>query len=97
MDSLMQLLLANDVDGALAAANSGMQLEGGLGAFRLFLFIFLGIVGMGYCLAGRRREDRRLWWCGLALGIFPYFVHGTAFLVVIGLALAAFPFVRLRG
>jgi hypothetical protein len=62
-------------------------------ASQIFLGIFFGIVGMGYCFSGKRHGNGKLFACGLALGIFPYFVSNVLLLLFIGLALTAYPIV----
>jgi hypothetical protein len=62
-------------------------------ASQVFVWVFFGFVGMGYCYSGKRRGNGRLFLCGLALGIFPYFVHAIILQFLIGLTLTAYPIV----
>ncbi len=64
-----------------------------MGAYKIFLEIFLAMVGMGYWWSGKRHGNMRLMGCGIALGLFPYFVDGPWMLLLIGLTLVAFPIV----
>jgi hypothetical protein len=60
---------------------------------QIFLGIFFGLVGVGYCWSGKRQGSGRLFACGLALGIFPYFVGNIFLVILIGLLLTAYPIV----
>jgi len=62
-------------------------------ASQIFLNIFFGIIGMGYCYSGKRHSNGRLFICGLILGIFPYLVSGTVWLILIGIVVTGFPLV----
>ncbi len=64
-----------------------------MNAAQIFLSIFFGIVGMGYCWSGKRHGDMKLFACGLVLGIFPYFVTGTGWVLVLGSLITAYPIV----
>ncbi|MDB5107015.1 MAG: Amino acid transporter [Fibrobacteres bacterium] len=60
---------------------------------KLFVEFLFGMVGMGYFMAGKRRGDGRLLGCGLALGVFPYFVDNFWLILLLGGALTAIPFI----
>ena len=58
-------------------------------------FLF-GSIGFGFFLYGRKQRAIVPLVCGIALMAFPYFVSGTAWLLLIGAALIAIPyFVRI--
>ena len=50
-----------------------------------------GSLGFGYFLYGKKQGAVMPLVCGLLLMVFPYFISGTALLVLIGLVLAALP------
>lgn len=60
---------------------------------KLFVEILFGLVGMGYCFSGKRHGKYRLMGCGLALGLFPYFIDNLWVILLLGGALTAIPFV----
>ena len=55
--------------------------------------LLFGSAGIGFFMYGRKQEKVIPKYCGLALMIYPYFVPNTSYLVAIGLALLALPFV----
>jgi hypothetical protein len=58
----------------------------------IFLNIIFGSIGLGFFLYGKKQQRMVPLSCGIALMIFPYFVSGTALLVVVGLVLTAIPY-----
>ncbi len=58
----------------------------------LFWGLMFGVIGLGYFMYGRKQRAPVPLVCGIALGIFPYFVSNTWLMVAIGSALAAAPF-----
>lgn len=55
--------------------------------------IFFGIIGTGYFMYGRKAHNPVALAAGIGLGVFPYFVDGFVWTMVVGLVLAALPFV----
>lgn len=61
----------------------------------LFSQLLIGLVGLALFLYGRKSDDLKCVGCGLAVGIFPYFVHsilmlwGLTGLCLLGLFLAS--------
>lgn len=55
--------------------------------------IFFGIIGTGYFMYGRKAHNPVALAAGIGLGIFPYFVDGFLWTMLVGLVLAALPFV----
>lgn len=58
----------------------------------LYLGMFFGCLGMGYCVYGRRQRALIPFLCGLLLIVVPYFISNSFVLVAAGVALAALPF-----
>jgi hypothetical protein len=58
----------------------------------LFVWIVAGTVGVAYFIYGKRQESIRFLAAGVCLCIFPYVVHGLAAGILVGLGLAAAPF-----
>ena len=55
--------------------------------------IIFGFVGAGYFWVGKKRGNMRLLFCGLALGIFPYFVANPILALILGAVIAIFPLI----
>ncbi len=55
--------------------------------------VFLGIIGTGYVMYGRKAQHPVALVAGVLLCVFPYFVDGFVWTLVIGGILLALPFV----
>ena len=58
----------------------------------LFVGLLAGIVGMAYFVYGKRQQRAVFLLAGVGLCVYPYLVSGATLLVVVGLLLAAAPF-----
>jgi hypothetical protein len=58
----------------------------------LFWGLMFGVIGAAYFMYGRKQHKPVPLLCGIALGVFPYFVSNVWLLLVIGSALSAVPF-----
>ena len=56
------------------------------------LSVFLGIIGTGYVMYGRRARNPVALVAGVLLCVFPYFVDSLALTIAIGAGLLAAPF-----
>ncbi len=54
--------------------------------------LIFGSIGMGFFVYGRKQRAIVPLVCGIALMVFPYFVTGTAWLLIIGVVLMATPY-----
>ena len=54
--------------------------------------VFLGIIGAGYVMYGRRAQNPVALVAGVLLCVFPYFVDSLPWTLLIGAALLATPF-----
>ena len=59
----------------------------------LIAAVFLGIIGSGYVMYGRKAQHPVALVAGLLLCVFPYFVDSFLWTLVIGGILLALPFV----
>lgn len=59
---------------------------------QLLLGLFFSLIGMGYCMYGRRQRAIAPMVFGVALMVFPYFVSGTLTTLLVGAAIAAVPY-----
>ncbi len=58
--------------------------------------MLFGSIGTGFFVYGKKQRVVVPLFCGVALMVFPYFVTGTAGLIIVGAALMAIPyFVRI--
>lgn len=60
----------------------------------LFLNLVLGVVGSAYLLYGRKQPAGLPMLCGLLLIVEPYVVQGFVGQLLVGILLAALPFLR---
>jgi hypothetical protein len=59
---------------------------------KLFVEFLFGVVGAGYFIYGKKAGRMLFLVCGLALGLFPYFVDKWVALLLVGAALVFLPF-----
>lgn len=58
----------------------------------LFVGLLAGIVGIAYFRWGKRQTRYAPMVCGLLLCVYPYFVSGLLWQILVGIALGAIPF-----
>lgn len=63
-----------------------------MSASTLLWGVLFGSIGLGFFLYGKKQQAIVPLVCGVALMVFPYFVSGTAWLVITGMALMAIPY-----
>ncbi|HXT04970.1 MAG TPA: amino acid transport protein [Casimicrobiaceae bacterium] len=63
-----------------------------MNATSLMIGIFTGAIGVGYFMYGKRQTKFVPLIAGMMLCVYPYFVSGALWLVVVGAALMAAPF-----
>lgn len=63
-----------------------------MNASTLWWGLLFGSIGLGFFLYGKKQRAVVPLFCGVGLMVFPYFVTGTAWLVVIGFTLMAVPY-----
>ena len=79
---------ARVVAGAPGIARGGS----GMNATSLAIGLLTGAIGMGYFIYGKRQAKFVPLIAGMILCVYPYFVQGVVWLVLIGVALMAAPF-----
>jgi hypothetical protein len=62
-----------------------------LNASTLWWGLLFGSIGLGFFVYGRKQRAIVPLVCGIALMVFPYFVSGTAWLLIVGVVLVAIP------
>ncbi len=60
--------------------------------YKIFVEFLFGMVGTGYFIYGKKAGRMLFLGCGLALGLFPYFVDNWVAIVLAGAAFVALPF-----
>jgi hypothetical protein len=60
--------------------------------YKLFVEFLFGMVGTGYFIYGKKAGKMLFLGCGLALGLFPYFVENWIALLLVGASLVGLPF-----
>ena len=60
--------------------------------YRLFLEFILGLIGTGYFISGKKNGKWGFMGCGIALGLFPYFVANLWLMLLLGGSFLALPF-----
>ena len=58
----------------------------------LFVGILAGVVGLSYFIYGKRQERIGFLAAGVGLCVYPYLIEGFLLQILIGLGLAAVPF-----
>ena len=58
----------------------------------LFVGILAGVVGLSYFIYGKRQERIGFLAAGVGLCVYPYLIEGLLLQILIGLGLAAVPF-----
>jgi len=58
--------------------------------------LLFGAIGMGFLAYARRQRDPACLVTGIALCVFPYFVHNVWLTIAVGVLVIAFPFVLRR-
>lgn len=62
-----------------------------MNASTLWWGLLFGSIGLGFFVYGRKQRAIVPLVCGIVLMVFPYFVSGTAWLIIIGVVLVAIP------
>jgi hypothetical protein len=62
-------------------------------ATSLVIGIFTGAIGVGYFIYGKRQAKFAPLIAGMMLCIYPYFIDGVLWTIVVGVVLIAAPFV----
>ncbi|MBN1354467.1 MAG: hypothetical protein JW994_07345 [Candidatus Omnitrophica bacterium] len=60
-----------------------------LGAAKIFAWVIFGMIGFAAFLYGKKISSFRVMLIAVALMIYPYFISGTLFLYLAGIALTA--------
>jgi hypothetical protein len=81
---------ANKLTGDLGIVD---ELAGGSTKGSVIAMVVFSIIGLGYLTYGKKSQRLLMVICGIGLMGYSYFVAGTLYIVLIGLALSALPFV----
>jgi hypothetical protein len=69
------------------------ELTGGSNKGSVIAMVVFSIIGLGYMTYGKKSQQLIMVICGIGLMGYSYFVSGTLYIVLIGLALSFLPFV----
>ena len=69
------------------------ELTGGSNKGSVIAMVVFSIIGLGYMTYGKKSQQLMMVICGIGLMGYSYFVSGTLYIVLIGLALSFLPFV----
>ena len=72
------------------------EFTGGSTKGSVIAMVFFSIVGLGYLTYGKKSQQLLMIVCGIGLMGYSYFIDGTIYIILIGLALSALPFVLAR-
>jgi len=69
------------------------EITGGSTKGSIIAMVVFSIVGLAYLSYGKKSQQLLMIICGIGLMGFSYFIDGTVYIILIGLALSALPFV----
>lgn len=69
------------------------ELTGGSTKGSIIAMVVFSIVGLAYLAYGKKSQQLMMVICGIGLMGYSYFIDGTLYIILIGLALSALPFV----
>lgn len=72
------------------------ELTGGSTKGSVIAMVVFSIIGLGYMSYGKKSQQLIMVICGIGLMGYSYFIDGTFYIILIGLALSALPFVLSR-
>ena len=70
-------------------AGIGLPLVDDFSAAKIFAYVIFGAIGFAVFLYGKKNKLFRPMIIGVALMVYPYFISGTFFLYIVGIALTA--------
>ena len=59
----------------------------------IIAMIIFSIIGLGYFAYGKKSQQLLMLICGIVLMGYSYFVHGTGYIILIGVGLSVLPFI----
>jgi hypothetical protein len=81
--------------GATGSAAQGLDIGSLLGSMSMtsiVVSVVAGLIGSGYFMYGKRSQNLKMVFTGIALCVVPYFIGNSILLIVACLALTAAPF-----
>jgi hypothetical protein len=81
---------ARELSGGVGMLN---KLVGGYTKGSIIAIGIFSIIGLGYLTYGKKSQQLLMLICGLALMGYPYLVSGIIYIILIGVALSALPFI----
>lgn len=81
---------AKELSGGLGILN---DLAGGYTKSSMIAVVIFSIIGLGYLTYGKKSQQLLMLISGIALMGYPYLVHSTVYIILIGATLSALPFI----
>jgi hypothetical protein len=72
------------------------ELTGGSTRGSVIAMVVFSIIGLGYLSYGKKSQQLLMVICGIGLMGYSYFIDGTLYIILVGLALSTLPFVLSR-
>ena len=83
---------SGSADSGLTGLDVG-SLLGSMSMTNLVINVVAGLIGSGFFMYGKKRQDFRVLGFGVALCVVPYFITNTLLLLVACIAMTAAPFI----
>ncbi len=83
---------SGSADSGLTGLDVG-SLLGSMSMTNLVINVVAGLIGSGFFMYGKKRQDFRVLGFGVALCVVPYFISNTLLLLVACIAMTAAPFI----
>ena len=82
--------VAKELSGDVGILN---DLTSGYTKGSIIAMIIFSIIGLGYFAYGKKSQQLLMLICGIVLMGYSYFVHGTGYIILIGVGLSVLPFI----
>ena len=88
---LLEALQNSDLNALMQSGAAGF-LPADLSLEGIMVGIFFSLVGLAYLRYGKKSQRWSIFFCGLGMLIYPYFVYNVVHILILGLGLALAPF-----
>lgn len=92
LNDIIAKVQSGSADSALTGLDIG-SLLGSMSMTNIVINIVAGLIGTGFFMYGKKRQNYRILGFGVALCVVPYFISNTVLLVAACIAMTAAPFV----
>jgi len=95
LNDIAAKIQSGSADSALNGLDVG-SLLGSMSMTNIVISVVAGLIGSGFFMYGKKRQNFRVLGFGVALCVVPYFISNTLLLLVACIAMTAAPFVMER-